>query len=43
MRHRILSRPSYSLLELELENGEEILAEPGAMVYMKKRRALARN
>jgi len=35
MRHRILSRPSYSLLELELEDGEEVLAEPGAMVYMR--------
>ncbi|MEM1579016.1 MAG: TIGR00266 family protein [Archaeoglobaceae archaeon] len=35
MKHRILSKPSYSLLELELENGEEVLAEPGAMVYMK--------
>lgn len=35
MRYKILSRPSYSLLELELENGEEVLAEPGAMVYMK--------
>jgi uncharacterized protein (TIGR00266 family) len=35
MKHRILSRPSYSLLELELESGEEVQAETGAMVYMK--------
>ncbi|MEM0203134.1 MAG: TIGR00266 family protein [Archaeoglobaceae archaeon] len=35
MNYRILSRPSYSLLELELADGEEVLAEPGAMVYMK--------
>lgn len=35
MKHRILSRPSYSLLELELENSEEVLAESGAMVYMR--------
>ncbi|RLI80265.1 TIGR00266 family protein [Archaeoglobales archaeon] len=34
MRHRIVSRPSYSLLELQLEN-EEVIAETGAMVYMK--------
>lgn len=35
MKHRILSRPSYSLLELELEKNEEVLAESGAMVYMR--------
>ncbi|MEM0503755.1 MAG: TIGR00266 family protein [Archaeoglobaceae archaeon] len=35
MNYRILSRPSYSLLEIELADGEEVLAEPGAMVYMK--------
>jgi uncharacterized protein (TIGR00266 family) len=35
MNYRILSKPSYSLLELELSEGEEVLAEPGAMVYMK--------
>jgi uncharacterized protein (TIGR00266 family) len=35
MRHRILSKPSYSLLEIELEDGEEVIAETGAMVYMK--------
>ena len=34
MEYRILSRPSYSLLELQLEN-EEVIAETGAMVYMK--------
>ncbi len=35
MKHKILSKPSYSLLEIEMEPGEEILAEAGAMVYMK--------
>ncbi|MEM4945375.1 MAG: TIGR00266 family protein [Archaeoglobaceae archaeon] len=35
MKHRILSRPSYSLLELELDNNEEVFAESGAMVYMR--------
>ena len=35
MRHRIYASPSYSLLELELDAGEEVQAEPGAMVYMK--------
>jgi len=35
MKHRILARPSYSLLELELEDGEEVIAETGAMVYMR--------
>ncbi|MFN3383444.1 MAG: TIGR00266 family protein [Archaeoglobaceae archaeon] len=35
MNYRILSKPSYSLLEIELADGEEVLAEPGAMVYMK--------
>ena len=34
MKYRILSKPSYSLLELQLEN-EEVIAETGAMVYMK--------
>lgn len=32
---RILSRPSYSLLELKMEDGEEVQAETGAMVYMR--------
>lgn len=35
MNYRILSKPSYSLLEIELADGEEVLVEPGAMVYMK--------
>jgi uncharacterized protein (TIGR00266 family) len=35
MKYRILSRPSYSLLELELDSGEEVQAETGAMVYMR--------
>jgi uncharacterized protein (TIGR00266 family) len=35
MKYRILSRPSYSLLELELDKGEEVIAETGAMVYMR--------
>ncbi len=35
MRYRILSKPSYSLLEIELERGEEVIAETGAMVYMR--------
>lgn len=35
MEHRIVGRPSYSMLELKLRPGEEVLAETGAMVYMK--------
>ncbi len=35
MEYRILCRPSYSLLELRLRDGEEVVAETGAMVYMK--------
>ncbi len=35
MEYEILSKPSYSLLELRMKEGEEVLAEPGAMVYMK--------
>jgi len=35
MKFEILSRPSYSLLELRLNAGEEVLAETGAMIYMK--------
>ncbi|MEM2071096.1 MAG: TIGR00266 family protein [Archaeoglobaceae archaeon] len=35
MKYRILAKPSYSLLELELEGGEEVIAESGAMVYMR--------
>ena len=35
MEYRIVGRPSYSLLELKLGNGEEVVAETGAMVYMR--------
>ncbi len=35
MEYRIMCRPSYSLLELRLRDGEDVLAEAGAMVYMK--------
>ncbi len=35
MKYRILAKPSYSLLEIELESGEEVIAETGAMVYMR--------
>ncbi|WP_202320249.1 TIGR00266 family protein [Archaeoglobus neptunius] len=35
MEYRIVGRPSYSLVELKLKNGEEVVAETGAMVYMK--------
>lgn len=35
MEHRIVGRPSYSLLELKLKSGEEVVAETGAMVYMR--------
>ena len=34
MRYDILHRPSFSLLEVELESGEAIQAETGAMIYM---------
>ena len=34
MRHEVLYRPSYSLLVLELQSGEEVVAETGAMVSM---------
>ncbi len=34
MKHEVLFRPSYSLLKLELNSGESISAEPGAMVSM---------
>jgi uncharacterized protein (TIGR00266 family) len=34
MRHEILYRPVYSLLKVELESGESISAESGAMVTM---------
>ena len=35
MEYKIVCKPSYSLLELRLRDGEEVLAEAGAMVYMK--------
>ncbi len=35
MEYRIVAKPSYSLLELKMKNGEEVVAEPGAMAYMK--------
>ncbi len=35
MQFEIICKPSYSLLELKMETGEVIQAEPGAMVYMK--------
>ncbi len=35
MEYKIVCKPSYSLLELKLRDGEEVLAEAGAMVYMK--------
>ncbi|ASJ10200.1 TIGR00266 family protein [Thermococcus sp. P6] len=34
MKYEILHRPSFSLLEVELENGEAVQAEAGAMVHM---------
>lgn len=34
MRFEIKHRPSYSLLEVELEQGEAVRAEAGAMTYM---------
>jgi uncharacterized protein (TIGR00266 family) len=34
MEHEVLYRPSYSLLKLQLEQGETISAEAGAMVSM---------
>ncbi|MDI3476449.1 MAG: hypothetical protein PWQ95_2177 [Thermococcaceae archaeon] len=34
MRYEIIHRPSFSLLEVELNEGEEIQAEAGAMVHM---------
>jgi uncharacterized protein (TIGR00266 family) len=36
MEHRILYRPTYSLAEIRLEEGEAIQAEAGAMVYMSE-------
>ena len=34
MKHEILYKPSYSLAVVNLERGEEIVAESGAMVSM---------
>ena len=34
MGHSIIAKARYSLLEIELDEGEEIVAETGAMVYM---------
>lgn len=34
MQHEVRYNPAYSLLEVELETGESIEAEAGAMVYM---------
>lgn len=34
MQHEILYRPSYSLLKVDLERGESVCAEAGAMVSM---------
>jgi len=34
MKHEILYKPAYTLLEVKLEAGERIEAESGAMVYM---------
>ncbi|MBM3934362.1 MAG: TIGR00266 family protein [SAR202 cluster bacterium] len=34
MKYTVQTRPSYSLLETELQLGEELVAESGAMVYM---------
>lgn len=34
MKWEIRNRPSYSILRVVLEPGEEVTAEPGAMVYM---------
>jgi len=35
MKYQIISKPSYSLVEFRLGHGESIVAEAGAMVYMK--------
>ena len=35
MKWDVTCKPSYSLLKVELEPGETVTAEPGAMVYMK--------
>lgn len=35
MKWNVTCKPSYSLLKVELEPGETVTAEPGAMVYMR--------
>lgn len=35
MQWEVTNKPSYSLLKVELNEGEEIVAEPGAMVMMR--------
>ncbi len=35
MKWNVTCKPSYSLLKVELEPGETVTTEPGAMVYMK--------
>lgn len=34
MQHRILTRPTYAMLEVDLEPGEEFVSESGAMAWM---------
>lgn len=34
MKYEILSKPSYALLKLTMDEGEEVIAETGAMVFM---------
>jgi len=34
VQHRIVHRPSYSLLEVDLDPGEELVSESGAMAWM---------
>ncbi len=35
MEFEVICKPSYSLLELKMDTGETVQAEPGAMVYMR--------
>ena len=34
MRYDIISAPSYSLLEMTLNEGESVIVEPGSMAWM---------
>jgi uncharacterized protein (AIM24 family) len=34
MKHEILARPTYAMLEVELEPGEKFVSEAGAMAWM---------